>query len=140
LINHHLIHCLGHPVLKRFRISWEGDLLRCLQRILLEDSTFSLTVWCQAKLFKMLHVSFKLSFVCIFQLILGNCLDVFWINLKRTSLRILRHSWLLRVPPGVPKVCWCKNRTSPLRVAHVTPRSVARRASQSDLLIDNGKY
>jgi hypothetical protein len=33
-----------------------------------------------------------------------------------------------------------KNRMLPLRVTHVTPRSVASRASQSDLLIDNGKY
>jgi hypothetical protein len=29
---------------------------------------------------------------------------------------------------------------SPLRVTHVTPQSVVRRASQSDLWIDNGKY
>jgi hypothetical protein len=36
--------------------------------------------------------------------------------------------------------CWCENRTSPSRAAHVTPRSVSRRARQSDLLIDNGKY
>jgi hypothetical protein len=35
--------------------------------------------------------------------------------------------------------CWCENRTSPLCVIHVTPQSIARRASQSDLLIQNGK-
>jgi hypothetical protein len=35
--------------------------------------------------------------------------------------------------------CWRKNRTSSPRAAHMTPRTVARRASQSDLLIDNGK-
>jgi hypothetical protein len=40
----------------------------------------------------------------------------------------------------MPKVCWRENMTSPLRAAHVTPLSVARRASQSDLFIDNGKY
>jgi hypothetical protein len=47
---------------------------------------------------------------------------------------------LLQVPLGMPKVCWCENRTSPLRATHVTPQSVARHASQSDLLIDSGKY
>jgi hypothetical protein len=67
-------------------------------------------------------------------------LDVLWINFMRTSLCRLRHCWLFRVPPGVPKVCWRENRTSLPRATHVTPRSVARRASQSDLLIDNGQY
>jgi hypothetical protein len=37
-------------------------------------------------------------------------------------------------------VCLRENRTSPSCVTHVTPRSVARHASQSDLLFDNGKY
>jgi hypothetical protein len=104
------------------------------------DATFSMVVWCQAKLFIMLHVSFELSFVCIFQLIPGDCLDVVWVNFESTTLRVLRHCWLLRVPLGVTKVCWCENRMSPLCASHVTPRSVARRASQSNLLVDNVKY
>jgi hypothetical protein len=37
------------------------------------------------------------------------------------------------------QLCWRENRTSPPHAAHVTPRSVARRANQCDLLIDNGK-
>jgi hypothetical protein len=49
-------------------------MLRCWQRILLENSTFSLTVWLQAQLFIMLHVSFELGFVCILQLIPGDWL------------------------------------------------------------------
>jgi hypothetical protein len=36
--------------------------------------------------------------------------------------------------------CCHENRLSPPRVTHVTPWSVVRRASQSDLLIDSGKY
>jgi hypothetical protein len=36
--------------------------------------------------------------------------------------------------------CSRKNRTSPPRAAHMTPQSVVRRASQSDMFIDNGKY
>jgi hypothetical protein len=66
-------------------------------------------------------------------------LDVVRVNFESTALHVLRYSWLFRVPPGVPKVCWSENRTSPPRAAHIT-QSVARRASQSDLLIDNGKY
>jgi hypothetical protein len=46
LINHCLMHCFGHHVLKPLRIGWKGDLLRRWQRSLLEDSTFSVTVWC----------------------------------------------------------------------------------------------
>jgi hypothetical protein len=117
LINHCLVHRLSHHVLKWFRIICVGALFRRRQRTLLEYSTFSLTVWCQTKLFIMSHVSFELSFVCIFQLILGNCLDILWINFMRTALRRLCHCWLFRVPPGVSKVCWRENRTSPPRAA-----------------------
>jgi hypothetical protein len=67
-------------------------------------------------------------------------LNILWIDFMRTSFRRLHHCWLFRVPPGVPKVCWRENRTSPPCAAHVTPQSVARRASQSDQVIDNGKY
>jgi hypothetical protein len=52
---------------------------------------------------------------------------------------LIHHGYFLLVPPGVLKVCWRKNRTSPPRATHVTPLSVARRASQSNMLIDNGK-
>jgi hypothetical protein len=52
---------------------------------------------------------------------------------------LIHDRYFFLVPPGVPKVCWRKNRTSSPRATHVTPWSVARRASQSDLLIDNGK-
>jgi hypothetical protein len=39
-----------------------------------------------------------------------------------------------------PSCYWLKNRTLPLRATHVIPRSIARRASQYGLFIDNGKY
>jgi hypothetical protein len=67
-----LMHSLGHHVLKPFRIGWECDLLWCWQRILLKNTTFSLTIWCHTKLFIMLHVGLELSFVWIFQsLVIG---------------------------------------------------------------------
>jgi hypothetical protein len=65
-------------------------------------------------------------------------LNIVRVNLENTTLHVLCHCWLYRVPLGMPKVCWCENRMSPPHAAHMTPRSVARRASQSDLLIDNG--
>jgi hypothetical protein len=134
-----LMHSLGHHVLKPYRISWECDLLRCWQRILLKNTTFSLTIWCQTKLFIMLHVGLELSFVWIFS-VLGDWLNILWIDFKMTILHRFSHCWLFCVPMGVPKVSWRENRTLPPRAIHVTPRSVARCASQSDLLIDNGNY
>jgi hypothetical protein len=49
-------------------------------------------------------------------------------------------SWLWWVIDNVVWTCWRENRTPPSRAAHVTSRSVVRRASQFGLLIDNGKY